>query len=152
MFTTFYDEPQGAPRKDPPDTLNLLVGRYITNVELGTFNTHSFMDDCEKPQARLTLDNGIQLVAIGHSGGCACGQGDFEFTKAFYQGSPTARIMNATVEMEGYDWWDGDISATTFKVFVIVDDEKLPLLEFEGFEGDGYYGRGFWLTAYPSEE
>lgn len=151
MTISFYDDPQDAPRKEPPDTLNLLVGRYVTNIELGTFVTHSYMDDREEPQARLTLDDGTQLVAFGHSGGCSCGQGDFEFTKALYQGSPTARIMNATVEMEGDDWWDGDISATAFKVFVIVDDEKLPLLEFEGFEGDGYYGRGFWLTTYPLE-
>jgi hypothetical protein len=61
--------------------------------------------------------------------------------------------MNAMVEMEGEAGCDGDISATSFKVFVIVDDEKLPLLEFEGWEGgEGYYGRGFWLHTYPLEK
>lgn len=60
--------------------------------------------------------------------------------------------MNATVEMEGEEWYGGSISATGFKVFVIVDDEKLPLLEFEGDEGDGYYGRSFWLYTYPLEK
>lgn len=152
MFSSFYGDPQGAPSVEEPDTLALLIGRYVTNIELGTFIADQWIEDCEKPQALLTLDDGTQLVAVGRSGGCSCGQGDFEFTKAFYQGSPTARIMNVTVEMEGKEWYGGCISATGFKVFVIVDDEKLPLLEFDGNEGDGYYGRGFWLRTYPLEK
>lgn len=152
MANSFYGDPQDAPDPDNPDTLGLLIGRYVTNIETGTFITKSWMEDCEKSQALLTLDDGTQLVAMGRGGGCVCGQGDFEFTKAFYQGSPTARIMNASVEMEGDEWYDMDISATGFKVFVIVEDEKLPLLEFDGYEGDGYYGRGFWLTVYPEEK
>ena len=152
MIESFYRDPQDAPDPEKPDTLGLLIGRYITNIETGTFITDSWMEDCEKSQALLTLDDGTQLVAAGHGGGCVCGQGDFEFIKAFYQGSPTARIMNAMVEMEGNKWYDMDISATCFKVFVIVEDEKLPLLEFYGYEGDGYYGRGFWLSVYPPEK
>ena len=152
MIESFYRDPQDAPGPEKPDTLGLLIGRYVTNIETGTFITDSWMEDCEKSQALLTLDDGTQLVAMGRGGGCVCGQGDFEFTKAFYQGSPTARIMNAMVEMEGIDWYDMDISATCFKVFVIVEDEKLPLLEFDGYEGDGYYGRGFWLSVYPPEK
>lgn len=152
MIESFYGDPQDAPDTEKPDTLGLLIGRYVTNIETGTFITDSWMEDCEKSQALLTLDDGKQLVAMGRGGGCVCGQGDFEFTKAFYQGSPTARIMNAMVEMEGADWYDMDISATGFKVFVIVEDEKLPLLEFDGYEGDGFYGRGFWLSVYPAEK
>ena len=152
MTNSFYGDSQDSPNTEQGDTLRLLIGRYVTNIEVGTFVTKPYMDECEKPQALLTLDDGTQLVAVGHSGGCTCGQGDFEFTKAFYQGSPTARIMNAMVEMEGEEWYDGDISATRFKVFVIVDDEKLPLLEFDGHEGGGYYGRGFWLYTYPLEK
>jgi len=151
MIESFYGDPQDTPSQDTPDTLGLLVGRYVTNIETGTFITDSWMEDCEKPQALLTLDDGTQLVAMGRGGGCVCGQGDFEFTKAFRQGSPSARITNAMVEMEGDPGYGEDISATGFKVFVIVDDEKLPLLEFDGFEGDGFYGRGFWLYVYPLE-
>jgi len=152
MPNSFYGDPQDSPDFDAQDTIGLLIGRYVTNIETGTFATESWMEECEKPQALITLDDGTQLVAMGRGGGCACGQGDFEFTKAFYQGSPTARITNAMVEMEGEPRYDGDISATCFKVFVIVDDEKLPLLEFDGCEGEGYYGRGFWLYTYPLEK
>lgn len=152
MIEPFYGDPQDSPSPDNPDTLGLLIGRYVTNIETGTFVTKAWMGDCEKPQALITLDDGTQLLAVGRSGGCTCGQGDFEFTKAFYQGSPTARIMNAMVEMEGEPSYDGETSATCFKVFVIVDGEKLPLLEFDGYEGEGYYGRGFWLYVYPLEK
>lgn len=151
MIEPFYGDPQDAPSPDAPDTLGLLIGRYVTNIETGTFITDSWMEDCEKPQALLTLDDGTQLVAMGRCGGCVCGQGDFELINAFRQGSPSARITNAMVEMEGEPGYGEDISATGFKVFVIVDDEKLPLLEFDGYEGDGCYGRGFWLYAYPLE-
>ena len=151
MLESFYGDPQDSPNPDKPDTLSLLIGRHVTNIEPGTFVNSEYVEDCEKSQAILTLDDGTQLLAMGHSGGCTCGQGDFELTKAFYQGSPTARIMNAMVDMEGEEEYGGDISATAFKVFVIVDDEKLPLLEFDGYEGEGYYGRGFWLYAYPLE-
>lgn len=152
MPNSFYGDPQDSPNFEAQDTISLLIGRYVTNIETGTFETNSWMEDCEKPQALITLDDGTKLLAVGRGGGCTCGQGDFEFTKAFYQGSPTARITNAMVEMEGEPDYDGDISATCFKVFVVVDDEKLPLLEFEGWEGEGYYGRGFWLYTYPLEK
>lgn len=152
MLESYYGDPQDSPDPDNPDTLSLLIGRYVTNIETGTFVTKDWMEDCERSQAILTLDDGTQLLAVGRGGGCSCGQGDFELTKALYQGSPTARIMNAMVEMEGEAWHDGDISATAFKVFVMVDDKKLPLLEFDGWEGEGYYGRGFWLHVYPLEE
>lgn len=152
MSNSFYGYPQESPDFDSQDTIGLLIGRYVTNIETGTFVTQSWMEECEKSQALITLDDGTQLVAMGRGGGCVCGQGDFEFTKAFYQGSPTARITNAMVEMEGEPAYGGGISATCFKVFVIVDDEKLPLLEFDGCEGEGYYGRGFWLYTYPLEE
>ena len=152
MLESYYGDPQDSPDPDNPDTLSLLIGRYVTNIETGTFVTKKWMEDCERPQAILTLDDGTQLLAVGRGGGCSCGQGDFELTKALYQGSPTARIMNAMVEMEGETGYDGDISATAFKVFVMVDDKKLPLLEFDGWEGEGYYGRGFWLYTYPLEE
>lgn len=152
MTNSFYGDPQDSPDLDAGDTLALLIGRYVTNIETGTFEMEGWLDDCEKHQALITLDDGTQLLAVGRSGGCVCGQGDFEFTKAFYQGSSTARIMNVAVEMEGEECYGGSISATGFKVFVIVDDEKLPLLEFDGQEGDGYYGRGFWLYTYPLEK
>lgn len=152
MPNSFYGNPQDSPDYKAGDTIGLLIGRYVTNIEIGTFETKDWMEDCEKHQALITLDDGTNLLAVGRGGGCVCGQGDFEFTKAFYQGSPSARIMNAMVEMEGEPGYDGDISATGFKVFVIVDDEKLPLLEFDGWEGEGYYGRGFWLYAYPLEK
>lgn len=152
MPNSFYGDPQSAPDPNNQDTLALLIGRYVTNIETGTFLTKYWMEECEKPQALITLDDGTQLLAVGRSGGCSCGQGDFELTKVFYRGAPSARIMNATVEMEGDIGYDGDISATCFKVFVIVDDEKLPLLEFDGYEGEGYYGRGFWIYTYPLEK
>jgi hypothetical protein len=83
MLESCYGDPQDSPDPDSPDTLSLLIGRYVTNVETGTFVTKNWMEDCERSQAILTLDDGTQLLAVGRGGGCSCGQGDFEVTKAF---------------------------------------------------------------------
>ena len=72
--------PQDAPNFSDKDKIGLLIGRDVTNIETGTFATGYWMEDCEKSQALLTLDDGPQLLAVGRGGGCSCGQGDFEFT------------------------------------------------------------------------
>lgn len=43
MFSSFYDEPQDSPNPEQADTLRTLIGRYVTNIELGTFITSSWM-------------------------------------------------------------------------------------------------------------
>ena len=58
MANSFYRDPQDSPDFDAQDTIGLLIGRYVTNIENGTFATNSWMEDCEKPQALITLDDG----------------------------------------------------------------------------------------------
>lgn len=65
MPNSFYGDPQDSPNSEAQDTIGLLIGRYITDIETGTFVTKSWMGDCEKPQALITLDDGTQLLAVG---------------------------------------------------------------------------------------
>lgn len=58
MTNSFYGDPQDSPDLDAGDTLALLIGRYVTNIETGTFETKDLWEDCEKPQALITLDDG----------------------------------------------------------------------------------------------
>jgi len=50
MTNSFYGDPQDSPDLDAGDTLALLIGRYVTNIETGTFEMNDWMEDCEKPR------------------------------------------------------------------------------------------------------
>lgn len=43
MSNSFYGYPQDSPDFDSQDTIGLLIGRYVTNIETGTFATQSWM-------------------------------------------------------------------------------------------------------------
>lgn len=114
---------------DNDDLSPVLAGRYVTKVDGDT----------------LTLDNGLMLEFEGNEG-CTCGSGTYDLTKLFQRGTPTARIMSADVTTRLTDE-DDEYSDVIYTLFVIVDDERLPLAEFEGNDGNGYYGSGFQVTV-----
>jgi hypothetical protein len=114
---------------DNDDLSPVLAGRYVTKVDGDT----------------LTLDNGLMLEFEGNEG-CTCGSGTYDLTKLFQRGTPTARIMSADVTTRLTDE-DDEYSDVIYTLFVIVDDERLPLAEFEGSDGNGYYGSGFHVTV-----
>lgn len=114
---------------DNDDLSPVLAGRYVTKVDGDT----------------LTLDNGLMLEFEGNEG-CTCGSGTYDLTKLFQRGTPTARIMSADVTTRLTDE-DDEYSDVIYTLFVIVDDERLPLAEFEGNDGNGYYGSGFRVTV-----
>lgn len=111
------------------DLSPVLAGRYVTKVDGDT----------------LTLDDGTVLEFEGNVG-CDCGSGTYDLTELFQRGTPTARIMSADVATRLTDE-DDEYSDAIYTLFVIVDDERLPLAEFEGNDGNGYYGSGFQVTV-----
>ena len=120
MSRVYYDDDDLSP---------ILAGRYV--VEAG--------DDA------ITLDDGTVLEFEGTEG-CTCGSGTYDLTELFQRGTPTARIMSADVTTRRTDE-DDEYSDVIYTLFVIVDDERLPLAEFEGNDGNGYYGSGFHVTV-----
>lgn len=114
---------------DNDDLSPVLAGRYVTKVDGDT----------------LTLDDGTVLEFEGNEG-CTCGSGTYDLTKLFQRGTPNARIMSADVTTRLTDE-DDEYSDAIYTLFVIVDDERLPLAEFEGNDGNGYYGSGFHVTV-----
>jgi hypothetical protein len=43
MPNSFYGDPQDSPNSEAQDTIGLLIGRYVTNIETGTFVTKSWL-------------------------------------------------------------------------------------------------------------
>jgi len=105
------------------DLTPLLAGRYVVDAE--TFDATTYLDE---QKGKLTLDDGTVLILAG---------------------TPNARIMSAEVETQQIAYNEhGD---TRYTLFVIVDDERLPLAEFEGDDGNGFYNTGFNITVTHEE-
>jgi hypothetical protein len=119
---------------DIDDFTPILAGRYVTSI----------VDDT------MILDDGTRLEFEGNYG-CCCGSGDYDITSMFQRGTPTARIMSAEVEAYDVDPYS-EYSDTVYTLFVIVEDERLPLVECQGNDGNGYYGSGFTVTVTVPEQ
>lgn len=119
---------------DSDDLTPLLAGRYVTKVDGET----------------LILDDGTVLEFEGNEGCGGCISGNYWLTELFQRGTPAARIMSAGVTTRLTDE-DDEYSDAIYTLFVIVDDERLPLAEFEGNDGNGYYGSGFQVTVTRKE-
>lgn len=128
---------------DQQEIADLLMGRKVTKVD----------------GEHLQLDDGTVIKAIGHDGGCACSAGcydlsvlngvdniitrvDFDYRPAgdgeyptFDEGDPDAPE----------DKWTG-----YYRVFVFADNQQINLMQFDGTDGNGYYGTGFEILVRPA--
>ena len=134
MWTTYNGEVE-LDQDDLEELTALLVGRKVEKVGENT----------------LVLDDGTLLEVRGNEGGCICGAGDYELTTL--NGVDNA-IMSVQIE-EGYkDGEDRDdyyeAGEQWYRIFVYAQNEQLLLAEFEGDDGNGYYGTGFNITVKKS--
>ena len=92
----------------------------------------------------LMLDNGTVLRLEGNEGGCSCGAGDYFLTEL--NGCDNV-ITNVEIEADpGSDYTERE---GYYRIFVFAENKQL-LAEFEGSDGNGYYGTGFNIAVrYP---
>ena len=109
--------------QDDKDALRaLLIGRTVTKVNDET----------------LRLDNGTVLTIHGNEGCGGCGSGWYEIKEL--NDSPVNAIM--AVEFEVAE--SADTHTDTYRIFVLAADERIKMLEAEGYDS-GYYGAGYWI-------
>lgn len=120
-------------QEDEKEISELLVGRKVTKVSNNT----------------LLLDDGTELEVQGNDGGCSCGSGDFGLTElnGVDNAIMSVSIENRTksAEEQEADEWSG--YEEVFTIFVYAENQQIKLAEFEGSEGNGYYGTGFQLIV-----
>lgn len=132
MVWTRYNGDVQYDQSDEEEIAQLLIGRRVEKV---TENT-------------LLLDDGTILEVQGNEGGCACSAGDYYLTEL--NGVDNA-IMSVEIERrladgEEADDWYGEPDEV-YTIFVYAENEKIKLAQFEGSDGNGYYGTGFQLTV-----
>lgn len=130
MWTTYKGDIQ-YDQDDEAQIAELLVGRRVEKVSENT----------------LLLDDGTVLEVQGNEGGCSCGAGDYELTEL---NSVDNAIMSVSVENRtksdeelGDDYGYEEV----YTIFVYAENQQIKLAEFEGSDGNGYYGTGFQLTV-----
>lgn len=133
----------------------LLLGRSVDRVEL----TDEAPEKWESgPTGYLYLSDGTVLKVWGNDGGCACSAGcyplahlaDFEnaITNVEVEAQPAGDDVPCKVC--GKDWcWDHGEQEGYYRIHVFAGQEKKTLASFEGSDGNGYYGTGWWLAVAP---
>lgn len=134
----------------------LLMGKSIIKAEKveegripGTYD--------QGPLGVLTLSDGTTLYVWGNEG-CACSAGCYPLTHL-----AACENIITNVEVEENPHGDGYLCSECgktycyeheqgyFRLFVFAGHEKINVASFEGSDGNGYYGTGWWLRVHSTE-
>lgn len=120
MKETYYQDDKEA-------IAALLVGHTVIKIDTDT----------------LLLDDGTRLKLKGNEGGCSCGAGDYDLTHL------TGGVDNIITNVEFADSPSGDDEPGdgSYRIFVFADERRINLATFEGTDGNGYYGTGYWIQV-----
>ena len=131
----------------------LLVGKVIDSVSL----THEGTDGDVGPTGRIVMADGTVLRVWGNDGGCACDAGCYPLTAL---NAPGGVVTNVEVDekpdyedrceqctAEGKERWSDCDHRGWYRIFVVTADERTLLASFDGSDGNGYYGTGWWLKV-----
>lgn len=84
--------------------------------------------------AEITLDNGVELIAMGNEGCGGCSNGWYYLTHA---AECDSAIMDVELVTEGDE---------KYSIFVMTEDKRINILTYEGHD-NGYYGVGFHVEV-----
>ena len=97
-------------------------------------------------RATITLDDGTVLQLEGHDGGCSCESGCYELGHL----ADIASVDNIITAVHfdnrpGGDEYDSSSFEGSYSIFVVADNQRINLATFEGSDGNGYYGTGYYV-------
>lgn len=134
----------------------LLVGKKIVAARIADERPDSWMMG---PVGYLDLDDGTTLKVWGNDGGCACSAGCYPLESL---NACDNIITNVEVEARpggddvpcytcGDSWcWNRDHETRSdghYRIFVYAEDVRINVASFEGTDGNGWYGTGFWVEV-----
>lgn len=91
----------------------------------------------------LELSDGT-VVELRGNGGCGgCSNGYYYLTEL---NEVPNIITNITVSRESDEYSNG-FADTIYELFVYAENRKINLASFEGSDGNGYYGTGFYINV-----
>lgn len=88
----------------------------------------------------LLLSDGTKVKLVGISDCCA-------YYDLMELNDCENVITNVVVSTDVGFGSDGYTASGTYNLFVFADNQKINLATFEGTDGNGYYGTGFWIEV-----
>ena len=138
-----------------------IVGRRIVAIDRTPDTEASDWEDWQYgDRATITLDDGTVLVLDGHDGGCACSAGCYELghlatlaevdnviTAVEFEAAPAGDDSDCSTCGRPGCWEVGHETPDEghYRRFVFADNRKVNLATFEGSDGNGYYGTGYYV-------
>jgi hypothetical protein len=105
---------------DTPEIEELLLGRRVTKVA----------------EDRLLLDDGTELTLFGNEGCPGCSNGRYDLTALNGIDNIITKVTFANQPDDGQ-----------YTIFVYAGYDMINLADFEGGDGNGYYGTGYYITV-----
>lgn len=134
----------------------LLLGKKILFVHITDEPPGGYE---EGPTGYLTLSDNTTIKVWGNDGGCACSAGCYPLAHL-------AEVDNIITNVEVEEKPGGDDTPCRtcgaeyciedgheegyegyYRIFVYAENEKINMASFEGSDGNGYYGTGWWLDV-----
>lgn len=133
---------------------DLLIGRKVERVEMRDEAPPDTYYE-SGPTGRLHLSDGRVLRVWGNEGGCSCGAGDYPLARlAEFDNVITNVEVEAAPDGDdvpcrtcGKDYCFDHENPGFYRIHVFAGQEKTLLASFEGTDGNGYYGTGWWLSV-----
>lgn len=140
---------KGEPTPTAERLRELLIGKTVVQAET---DANPLEDWGDVQTGRLTLSDGTVLKIQGNMGCGGCDAGWYLLkdlsecpniiTNVEVENRPdTSERCSVCGEYYGCDHrgW--------YRVFVVTEDRRITLASFEGTDGNGYYGTGWWLEV-----
>lgn len=71
------------------------------------------------------------------------------FTPIYHESEPGVLTLNETDAPKCEHDPQEDTHEGHYRIFVFTENQRINLMQFDGTDGNGYYGTGFWLLVRP---
>lgn len=121
-----------------------LTGRSVVAVKMIDTTDETVGKWGPQLEGEVHLDDGRVLKLAGNGPQCACSAGEYSLTQL--NDMPINGIMDVdvTVDARVDEYGEGP---QTYRLFVLAQDDRIELATFDGDDGNGYYGTGFWFSV-----
>ena len=139
MTENMTEEQINPAYEDTQSIVDALLGRRIVKLEKPPVSAYSM------GKAQILLDDGTVLLLEGRDGGCACSAGCYSLEHLASLGDVDNIITNVVFHNDPAA--DPQEDMGEYSIFVFADNKKINLATFEGHDGNGYYGTGYYITV-----
>jgi hypothetical protein len=121
-----------------------LFGRSVVAVKMGS-EQEQFGPYGPNVQGEVHLNDGTVLLLAGNGPNCSCSAGDYDLVRLNEMPINGITDVDIDIDIDGLNEYGEGLQ--TYRIFVLAFGGRFELAAFEGDDGNGYYGTGFWFNV-----